>query len=40
MIRRSGNLRAPVIGFPMEIGADISAFPAASLAGEARLDVG
>jgi hypothetical protein len=40
MIRRSGSLRAPGIGFPMEIGADIGTFPSASLAGEARLDIG
>src|SRR5258708_4931206 len=40
MIRRSGSLRAPDIGFPIEIGADIGALFAAVLAGEPRLQVG
>jgi hypothetical protein len=37
MIRRSGSLRAPGIGFPMEIWAHVRAFPAAGLAGELGL---
>jgi hypothetical protein len=40
MIRRSGSLRAPGIGFPMEIWAHVRASLAAALAGEPGLDVG
>lgn len=35
-----GNLRTPGIFFPMEVGADISASLAASLASKSRLDAG
>jgi hypothetical protein len=35
-----GNLRASSFCLPMEIRADIGAFPSASLASEARLDIG
>jgi len=40
MIGGSRNLRALGIYFPMEVGTDISAFPAAGLAGELGLQIG